>query len=74
MIRTATARIAASFAAVLVLTSCRVDSNVTLQVKPNGTGVITLVVTADKDIVDKAPGLKADIRTDDIVAAGWKVK
>ena len=57
MIRTVTARIAASFAAVLVLTSCRVDSNVTLAVKPNGTGVITLVVTADKDIVDKAPGL-----------------
>ena len=38
MIRTVTARIAASFAAVLVLTSCRVDSNVTLAVKPNGTG------------------------------------
>jgi hypothetical protein len=73
VIRTVTARIAASFAAVLVLTSCRVDSNVTLAVKPNGTGVITLVVTADKDIVDKAPGLKADIRTDDAVAAGWKV-
>jgi hypothetical protein len=66
-------RIAASFAAVIVLSSCRVDTNISLAVKPNGTGTISVVVTADKDIVTKAPDLKADIRTDDLVAAGWKI-
>lgn len=73
MTRAVVARLAATIVAVVVLSSCRVNSDITLAVKPNGTGVITLVVTADKDIVDKAPGLRADIRTDDIIAAGWKV-
>lgn len=73
MTRTVVARLAASIAAVVVLSSCRVDSNITLAVKPNGSGNISVVITADKDIVAKANGLKADIRTDDLVAAGWKV-
>lgn len=73
MTRTIIRRVAASFAAIIVLSSCRVDSDITLAVKPNGTGEISVVITADKDIVAKAPGLKADIRTDDLVAAGWKV-
>lgn len=74
MTRKIIARIAASIAAVIVLSSCRVDTDVTLAVKPNGTGTISVVITADKDILTKAPGLKADIRTDDLVAAGWKVQ
>lgn len=74
MTRTVVARLAASIAAVIVLSSCRVDSDITLAVKPNGTGNISVVITADKNIVAKAPGLKADIRTDDLVAAGWKVE
>ena len=73
MTRKVVVRIAASFAAVIVLSSCRVDTNISLAVKPNGTGTISVVVTADKDIVTKAPDLKADIRTDDLVAAGWKI-
>ena len=74
MTRKIITRIAVSIAAVLVLSSCRVDSDITLAVKPNGTGTISVVITADKAIVAKAPGLKADIRTDDLVAAGWKVQ
>ena len=74
MTRKIITRIAASIAAVVVLSSCRVDSNITLAVKPNGTGTISVVITADKGIVAKAPGLKADIRTEDLVAAGWKVE
>ncbi|MBJ7490448.1 MAG: hypothetical protein JHC59_03865 [Ilumatobacteraceae bacterium] len=73
MTRKIITRIAASFAAIIVLASCRVDTDITLAVKPNGTGTISVVITADKDIVAKAPGLKADVRTDDLVAAGWKV-
>lgn len=56
-----------------VLSSCRVDQSISLEVEPNGTGAVTVVVTADKDIVAKAPSLAQDIRTDDLKKAGWKV-
>ena len=59
--------------AALLLSSCRVDQSVSLTVKPNGSGEVTVVITADKDIVAKAPNLAADLRTDDLVEAGWKV-
>ena len=65
--------VCAVIAATLLLCACRVDSTVSLVVSPNGSGKITVVVTADKDIVAQAPGLKADIRTDDLKAAGWKI-
>lgn len=73
MIRTASFRIVAVVVAAISLSSCRVDSSISMKVNPNGSGAITVVVTADKDIVDKAPGLEADLRTDDLVAAGWSV-
>lgn len=59
--------------AVLALSSCRVDQSISLNVKPNGSGTVTVVVTADKAIVDKAPSLAQDIRTDDLKKAGWEV-
>lgn len=59
--------------AALILTSCRVDQSVSLVVNPNGSGEVTVVVVADKDVVTKAPNLASDLRTDDLVAAGWKV-
>lgn len=59
--------------ATVALTSCRVDQSVSLHVKPNGSGDVTVVVTADKDIVAKAPHLATDLRTDDLTTAGWKV-
>jgi hypothetical protein len=67
------ARIGAVLCVVAVLSSCRVDQSISLNVKPNGTGSVTVVVTADKAIVDKAPSLAQDIRTDDLKKAGWKV-
>lgn len=57
----------------MVLVSCRVDQTVTLSVNPNGSGRVIVVVTADKGVVDKAPSLAQDIRTDDLKKAGWKV-
>jgi hypothetical protein len=59
--------------AALLLSSCRVDQSVSLTVKPNGSGEVTVVITADKNIVAKAPNLAADLRTDDLVEAGWEV-
>jgi hypothetical protein len=65
--------IAAVLITVVLLASCRVDSVVTLKVKPNGSGTVSVVVTTNADIVSKAPGLKTDVRVDDLKEAGWKV-
>lgn len=70
--RTVLRRFGVVVCAALVLSSCRVDQTVSLSVNPNGTGEVTVVVTADKDIVDKAPALAQDIRIDDLKQAGWK--
>ena len=59
--------------ATVALTSCRVDQSVSLHVQPNGSGDVTVVVTADKDVIAKAPNLATDLRTDDLTTAGWKV-
>lgn len=66
-------RLGAVLCAVVLLASCRVDQTVSLSVNPNGSGNVTVVVTADKGVVDKAPSLAQDIRTDDLEKAGWKV-
>ena len=68
------AYIGAALSAVALLSSCRVDQSISLDVKPNGTGKVTVVVTADKDIVTKVPSLAQDIRTDDVKKAGWTVE
>ncbi|MTA93804.1 MAG: hypothetical protein F2545_05515 [Actinobacteria bacterium] len=59
--------------AVLFLSSCRVDQTISLEVNRNGTGTVTVTAIANKAILDAAPELAADIRTDDLVTAGWKV-
>lgn len=66
-------RIGAVLCAAVVLSSCRVDQSVSLTVNPNGTGNVSVIVTADKDIVAKAPSLAQDIRTEDLKKAGWEV-
>ena len=66
-------RLGAVLCTVVLLSSCRVDQSISLNVKPNGTGNVTVVVTADKDIVTKVPSLAQDIRTDDLKKAGWSV-
>jgi hypothetical protein len=57
----------------LLLAACRVDTSVDVTMHPDGTGVVTLVAIADKDVVAQAPGLADDLRYDDAVKAGWKV-
>lgn len=59
--------------AVITLSSCRVEVTTRLSVNPNGSGKVTVTVTADKEVADKAPELTTDLRFDDAVAAGWKV-
>ena len=70
-----TRRIAAAttvLLATLLLSSCRVDTNIGLSVKPNGSGDVTVEVLADADVVTQAPGLDTDLRLDDVRNSGWK--
>jgi hypothetical protein len=55
----------------LVLAGCRVDVAVDLTMAQNGSGTLTLTVTADRQVVESTPGLAADLRLDDLTDAGW---
>jgi hypothetical protein len=65
--------VAAAAAATLLLTGCRVDIDLVVDVAADGTGTIELTAVADADIVEQAPGLAEDLRFDDAIAAGWEV-
>lgn len=73
MIRSTITRVAAIAVAIVALSACRVDSSISLKVNPNGSGAVTVVITADKEIVAKTESLESDLRTSDLTAAGWKV-
>jgi hypothetical protein len=68
------ATISAVLCAMLFLSSCRVDQTISLEINRNGTGKVVVTAIADKAVVDAAPELAADIRTEDLVTAGWKVQ
>ena len=73
MTRSTISRICAVAVAVVLLSSCRVQSHVALNVKPNGSGNVTVTVEADAEAVGKTSGLLADLRTEDLKKAGWEV-
>lgn len=58
---------------VVVLSACRVETVVTLDVNENGSGTLSVVTTADADVVAQAPGLADDLSFEDVKAAGWNV-
>lgn len=58
---------------VILLSACRVDTVVTLDVKENGSGTLSVVTTADADVVAQTPDLVSDLNFDDVKAAGWIV-
>ena len=57
--------------AAIVMTACRVDVAVDVTMNQNGSGTITVAVTADQQLVQQAPGLAGDLRLDDLTRAGW---
>jgi hypothetical protein len=61
------------FGCLWVLVGCRVSVDVELAVAADGSGTVTVVVTADREVVSKAPELATDLRVDDLRAAGWTV-
>jgi len=66
-------RTAALVAMALVVASCQATAAVDLQIQPNGQGTLSLVVTADQDMVTAAPGLAESLSLSDAQAAGWQV-
>ncbi len=66
-------RVLALCVCVAALAGCRVDLSVDMVVEPDGTGTITLVATADAEVVAAVPTLADELATDDIIAAGWTI-
>lgn len=66
-------RTAALATMVLVATSCQATAAVDLQIEPNGQGTVSVVVTADQDMVAAAPELAESLSLSDAQAAGWQV-
>jgi len=59
--------------AVVLLSACRVDSVVTLNVEPNGSGTLAVVTTVDAEVVARVPNIAQDLSFEDAKNAGWKV-
>ena len=55
------------------LAACRVDTTITLQVEPNGTGELAVVATADAGMVNAVPDLRESLAFGDLEDAGWSV-
>jgi hypothetical protein len=64
-------RLLALAACALLLTACRVDVTVDVEMAQNGSGRLVLTVDADAAVAQQAPGLAEDLRLDDLAAAGW---
>ena len=60
-------------ACALALVGCRLDIAVDMVVDPDGTGTITVLLTADAELVAAVPNIADELATDDIVAAGWVI-
>jgi len=58
---------------VFALAACRVESVVTLNVKPNGSGTVAVVSTANAAVVAAVPNLADQLAFDDLEAAGWDI-
>jgi hypothetical protein len=66
-------RLVALLACAVALAACQVDVTVDVVVEPDGTGLITVIVTADAEVVAALPTLADDLVLDDVIAAGWSI-
>lgn len=58
----------------LALSACRLDVSVDVAMEPDGTGIVTVLATADAELAGRVPGLVDDLRLDDAVDNGWTVE
>lgn len=64
-------RVVVALLCALTLTACRVDVGVIVDMTENGSGVLTVTITVDDQVMAAAPEIAADVRLDDLQAAGW---
>ena len=57
----------------VALAGCRADVGVDVVVAEDGSGTVTVTVEVDQAVVDQVNELELQVRTDDLVAAGWQV-
>ncbi|HYN31844.1 MAG TPA: hypothetical protein VES40_04405 [Ilumatobacteraceae bacterium] len=57
----------------IALAGCRLDVAVDMTVEPDGTGTVSILATADAELVAAVPTIADDLALDDVVAAGWVV-
>jgi hypothetical protein len=66
-------RLAFLVVSLLALTACRLDVTVSVEMEPDGTGVVTATAVADEELVQQVPDVIDDLRFEDAVANGWVV-
>jgi hypothetical protein len=66
-------RALAALACIVALSACRVDTDVSTVVNPDGSGTVTVQVTADAEVVVAEPNLAKELQVDDLVQSGWQV-
>ena len=57
----------------LVLSGCRVDSTVTIDIEGNGGGAVQVDVLLDAEATERLPDLDAQLQVQDLRNAGWDV-
>jgi len=57
----------------LFVAACKVDTNVAVAVRDDGSGTVTVTVRFDADAATRVPDLADGLRTSDLMAAGWRV-
>jgi hypothetical protein len=67
-------RVLAALFGVLALSGCQLDIELDITVEPDGTGTMTVVATADAELVAAVPTIADDLVLDDVIAAGWVVE
>ncbi len=58
---------------VLLLTGCRVDSAVRVEVAEDGSGTVTVEVVLDQEAADRIPDLAEQLRVRDLRRTGWEI-
>jgi len=66
-------RLVLLLAALVIVAGCRADVAVDVTVEPDGSGTVTVTADVDADVVAQIVDLPAQLRTGDLVAAGWTV-
>jgi hypothetical protein len=57
----------------LASSACRLRTEVTVDVQPDGSGTIGVNVALDADAMSRVPGLEQELRLDDLEATGWTI-